>query len=63
MIRWWDYIIVLFYADIMTGFLLMGFAATTWYMPFIAGGVVAFLWNSWTDFYCQWRLHYEERQQ
>jgi len=62
MIRWWDYIVVFLYADIMAGFLLMGFTATIWYVPIIAGGIVAFLWRSWNDFYCQWRLHYEESQ-
>lgn len=60
MIRWWDYIVVFFYADFMMAWLFVGFTATTWYMPLIAGGIVGFLWRSWCDFYCQWRLHYEE---
>ena len=62
MIRWWDYIVVFLYADLMEGFLLLGFTATTWYTPLIAGGMVAFLWNSWHSFYCQFRLYYEEKQ-
>ena len=61
MIRWYDYIVVFFYADFMTGFLLMGFAATTWYTPIIAGLIVGCLWTSWTDFYCQWRLSQETK--
>ena len=63
MIRWWDYIVVFLYADIMAGFLLTGFTATEWYVPLVSGAVVAVLWNNWHGFYCQWRLHYEESQQ
>lgn len=62
MIRWWDYVVGFLYADLMAGFLLMGFTATTWYMPLVAGGIVAFLWRSWCDFYCEWRLYHEEKQ-
>lgn len=62
MIRWWDYVAVFFYADFMQAWLFLGFTATTWYMPLIAGLVVGFLWHIWRDFYCRWRLNYEERQ-
>ena len=62
MTRWWDYIAVYFYADLIRYFLFVGFTATTWYTPLIAGIVVAFLYNSWTNFYCQWRLYYEEKK-
>lgn len=62
MIRWWDYIIILFYADMMTWFLLVGIFATTWYTPLIVGVIVGLLWRGWCDFYCQWRLDYEESQ-
>lgn len=62
MIRWWDYVVVFFYADFMKAWLFLGFTATTWYMPLIAGLIVGFLWTFWRDFYCQWRLCYEERQ-
>jgi len=62
MIRWWDYIVVFFYADAMAGFFLFGFSSIEWYVPLIAGGLVAFLWHSWNNFYCQWRLRYEESQ-
>lgn len=62
MIRWWDYIVVFLYADVMAGFLFMGFAVTVWYVPIIAGLIVAFLWRSWNNFYCEWRLYHEEKQ-
>lgn len=62
MIRWWDYVIVFFYADFMTAWLFLGFTATTWYVILISGLSVGFLWRSWCDFYCQWRLRAESQR-
>lgn len=59
MIRWYDYIAVFVYASFITTLLFLGFVATEWYMPLIAGAVVGYSWRSWNDFYCQWRLDQE----
>lgn len=59
MIRWYDYVVVFFYADFMMAWLFLGFTATEWYMPLVSGFIVGFLWRSWNDFYCKFRLHQE----
>ena len=62
MIRWYDYIVAFLYADFMMAWFFLGFTATTWYMPLVAGTIVGFLWNSWDSFYCQWRLRQEMKK-
>ena len=51
MIRWYDYVLAILAADIMTGFIFSGS---------IFGGFAAyFVYGAWLDFYCQWRLKQE----
>lgn len=59
MIRWYDYIAAFIFADFIATWLFIGFMSTTWYMPLIAGAISGYLWSSWEDLYCRWRLRQE----
>ena len=59
MIRWYDYTLALLAADFMTGFLLKGFSATTWWEPMLYGLLAGMIWNAWKTDYCAFRLRQE----
>lgn len=58
-IRWYDYAFALLAADMMITFLIAGFNSTTWWEPFLYGGIAGFLWRVWDDVYCDFRLKQE----
>lgn len=60
MIRWWDYAVAFLYADFIVVCLFAGFNATVWWQILLFGALAGYLWRSWTDFYCRFRLHLEE---
>lgn len=59
MIRWYDYVLAVLFADLITGFLLAGFFSTLWWEPIVYGLIAGFIYRSWSDAYCQFRLRRE----
>lgn len=59
MIRWYDYILAIFAADLMLGMLLWGFNSTSWWEPMVAGLCAGLVWQLWKNDYCAFRLKQE----
>ena len=59
MIRWYDYVLAILAADFMVGFMLWGFAATTWWEPMLYGLLAGMIWQAWKNDYCAFRLRQE----
>lgn len=59
MIRWYDYVFAVLAADIIQTLIFAGGGATTWWEPFLYGGIAGYIIRFWIDFYCQFRLKQE----
>lgn len=59
MIRWYDYVLAMIVADAILSFMLLGFAATTWWGPMLAGLAAGVLWQAWDSAYCSYRAKQE----
>ena len=59
MIRWYDYVLAVLFAVLITGFLLSGFFSTLWWERIEYGLIAGFIYRGWSDTYCQFRLRRE----
>jgi hypothetical protein len=59
MVRWYDYVLAVFAADFMTGFLFWGFRASEWWEPIVAGLLAGLILDAWKTYYCKFRLRQE----
>lgn len=62
MIRWYDYVLAVLAADFMTGFLIAGANATTWWQPLLFGMCAGIVWQIWNTDYCAFRLRQESKR-
>ena len=56
MLRWYDWIAAIVVADITQGFFFAGMSATTWWEPWLYGGLAGLTIKLWREQYCQYRL-------
>ncbi len=59
MIRWYDYVAAVLFADIALGFIQLGFVAVSWWGPLLYGFLAGLIFRTWTEDYCQFRLQQE----
>lgn len=63
MIRWYDYIVAILIADLITTCMFTSISINTeFYMAGILGLVAGLLWNFWTLIYCKIRFFQELRR-
>jgi hypothetical protein len=60
MLRWYDCILAVLAADFIVGFMLSGFAATTWWEPMLYGLLAGMVWQAWNTDYCNFRKKQEK---
>jgi hypothetical protein len=61
MIRWYDYLIAVLAADLMTTFMFAGFNSTLWWQPLLYGFLAGFIFQIWEKGYCRFRLRQENK--
>jgi hypothetical protein len=61
MIRWYDYVLAILAADFIVSFMLLGFAATTWWQPLMYGFLAGLIFQVWAKDYCKFRLKQENK--
>lgn len=61
MIRWYDYVVAVFIADLMLSSFLYAMTVETWWLSLIGSIAVLASWDIW-KFYCEWRRQYESKR-
>lgn len=61
MIRWYDYIVAIVFADIGLSLFLTGATNVTgvWWVPVVFGFLAGLIYRLWIDFYCKLRRKQE----
>jgi hypothetical protein len=61
MIRWYDYVIAVIAADMISASLIFGFTGTTFWHGVIGGAIAGLTYRMWEDLYCDLRKKFEEK--
>jgi len=59
MIRWYDYVAAVVFADFLLGFFLASFTVAGFWKIFFFGIMVFVVYDLWCDVYCKIRLKME----
>jgi hypothetical protein len=62
MIRWYDYILAVVFADVMLSFAISGFVAEGVFQSLLSGLVVGLAWSVWSQDYCEYRRNKEREK-
>lgn len=61
MIRWYDWVVAVLFADLTMNLLIAGFSAASLWEPMVYGFVAGLVIRVWETEYCQLRLKMETK--
>jgi len=61
MIRWYDYVVALLFADFLMAGVVFTLTTDEWYMSLIGSFITLALWDTW-NMYCQMRKNHESKR-